>query len=82
MEKDLQDQTSEEERIEALLNTLTPTQYSAFKEVGAERMNLQEMIITAALASGLIALIISFLTVSFHSFKAAQQNPIKALRYE
>ena len=43
MEKDLQDQTSEEERIEALLNTLTPTQYSAFKEVGAERMNLQEM---------------------------------------
>ncbi|MFT7056860.1 MAG: putative ABC transport system permease protein, partial [Roseivirga sp.] len=50
--------------------------------VFAYRMNLQEMIIVAALFSGLIAIVISFLTVSFHSFKAAQQNPIKALRYE
>jgi putative ABC transport system permease protein len=50
--------------------------------VFAYRMNLQEMIIVAALFSGLIAIVISFLTVSFHSFKAAQQNPINALRYE
>ncbi len=63
----------------------TPAAYyiiNDWLEVFAYRMNLQEMIITAALASGLIALIISFLTVSFHSFKAAQQNPVKALRYE
>lgn len=63
----------------------TPAAYYVINDwlsVFAYRMNLQEMIITAALASGLIALVISFLTVSFHSFKAANQNPIKALRYE
>tara|TARA_R110000796_G_scaffold71409_4_gene162106 strand:+ start:27656 stop:30118 length:2463 start_codon:yes stop_codon:yes gene_type:complete len=50
--------------------------------VFAYRMNLQEVILLAAGLSGVLALIISFLTVSFHSLKAAQQNPVKALRYE
>ncbi|MGB8321198.1 MAG: ABC transporter permease [Ignavibacteriaceae bacterium] len=34
------------------------------------------------LASGLIALIISILTISLHTFKAANANPVKSLRYE
>lgn len=46
------------------------------------KMNLQTLILTAAAASGVLALIIAFLTVSFHSLKAARQNPVRALRYE
>lgn len=45
-------------------------------------MNLQSMIIGAAAIAGVLALLVAFLTVSFHSLKAAQQNPVKALRYE
>lgn len=45
-------------------------------------MNLSSMIISAAIIAGILALLIAFLTVSFHSLKAANQNPIKALRYE
>jgi len=50
--------------------------------VFAYRMPLQTFIVTAASIAGVIALIIAFLTVSFHSFKAANQNPVRALRYE
>ena len=45
-------------------------------------MNLPTVIIGAAGIAGLLALVIAFLTVSFHSVKAANQNPVKALRYE
>lgn len=50
--------------------------------VFAYRMPLQTVIITAAGLAGIVALIIAFLTVSYHSLKAANQNPVKALRYE
>lgn len=46
------------------------------------RMPLQTLIIAAAAIAGIISLIVAFLTVSFHSLKAARQNPVKALRYE
>lgn len=45
-------------------------------------MDLPTMMISAAGIAGVLALLIAFLTVSFHSLKAAQQNPVKALRYE
>lgn len=45
-------------------------------------MNLNQTIVIAALLSGTVAVLIAFLTVSFHSVKAASQNPVKALRYE
>lgn len=45
-------------------------------------MDLSTTIISAAAIAGILALLIAFLTVSFHSLKAAQQNPVKALRYE
>ncbi|MFY0592537.1 ABC transporter permease [Roseivirga sp.] len=45
-------------------------------------MNLPTVIIGAAGVAGILALVIAFLTVSFHSLKAANQNPVKALRYE
>ncbi len=48
----------------------------------AYRMPLQTVIIAAAAIAGILALAIAFFTVSFHSLKAAQQNPVKALRYE
>lgn len=48
----------------------------------AYRMALETVIIGAALTSGIASLIIAFLTVSYHSLKAANQNPVKALRYE
>jgi len=34
------------------------------------------------LASGMIALVIALLTVSFQSIKAATANPVDSLRYE
>lgn len=46
------------------------------------KMNLQTFILAAAAASGILALLIAFLTVSFHSLRAARQNPVRALRYE
>jgi len=45
-------------------------------------MDLSTVIISAAGIAGVLALLIAFLTVSFHSLKAANQNPVKALRYE
>lgn len=45
-------------------------------------MDLPTVIISAAGIAGILALLIAFLTVSFHSLKAANQNPVKALRYE
>ncbi len=45
-------------------------------------MDLSATIISAAGIAGVLALLIAFLTVSFHSMKAAQQNPVKALRHE
>ena len=63
----------------------TPLAYLFVKDwlnAFAYRMPLQTVIIMAASLSGIVALIIAFFTVSFHSLKAARQNPIKALRYE
>jgi len=34
------------------------------------------------ITSGLIALVIAFVTISFRTFKAANSNPVKALKYE
>lgn len=48
----------------------------------AYRMSLPTVIIWAAGLTGIVTLAIAFLTVSFYSVKAAQQNPINALRYE
>ncbi|MHA7101739.1 ABC transporter permease [Roseivirga pacifica] len=45
-------------------------------------IDLSTVIIGAAAIAGILALLIAFLTVSFHSLKAAQQTPVKALRYE
>lgn len=45
-------------------------------------MDLSTVIVSAAAIAGILALLIAFLTVSFHSLKAANQNPVKALRYE
>lgn len=45
-------------------------------------MDLSTVIVSAAALAGILALVIAFLTVSFHSLKAANQNPVKALRYE
>lgn len=51
-------------------------------EVFQYTMDLQTVIIGAAAIAGILAILIAFLTVSFHSLRAAQQNPVKALRYE
>ncbi|HEY9117607.1 MAG TPA: FtsX-like permease family protein, partial [Roseivirga sp.] len=51
-------------------------------EVFQYTMDLQTVIISAAAIAGILAIVIAFLTVSFHSLRAAQQNPVKALRYE
>jgi putative ABC transport system permease protein len=45
-------------------------------------IDLPSVIIGAAAIAGFIAIGIAFATVSFHSLKAARQNPVKALRYE
>lgn len=63
----------------------TPAAYLLIEdwlEVFQYTMDLPTMIISAAAIAGILALLIAFLTVSFHSLKAAQQNPVKALRYE
>jgi len=36
----------------------------------------------AFLLSGIIALVVAFLTVGWHTYKAATRNPVEALRYE
>jgi putative ABC transport system permease protein len=43
------------------------------------RIDLNPMIFGAA---GLLALLVAWLTVGSHAFRAAQENPIRALRYE
>ena len=48
----------------------------------AYQMPLGQMLILAAVISGVLAIIVSFITVSYHSLKAASQNPVRALRYE
>jgi len=48
----------------------------------AYQMPLVQMLLLAALLSGVLSIVVSFLTVSYHSLKAASQNPIRALRYE
>lgn len=63
----------------------TPVAYLVIQDwlqVFEYRMPLQTLIIAAAAAAGIISLVVAFLTVSFHSLKAARQNPVKALRYE
>jgi len=63
----------------------TPVAYLVIQDwlqVFEYRMPLQTLIIAAAAIAGIISLIVAFLTVSFHSLKAARQNPVKALRYE
>lgn len=63
----------------------TPVAYLLIEDwlqVFEYRMPLQTVIIAAAAISGVLSLIIAFLTVSFHSVRAARQNPVRALRYE
>lgn len=48
----------------------------------AYKMPLTQTLTLAALLSGILAIIVAFLTVSYHSLRAASQNPVKALRYE
>lgn len=45
-------------------------------------IDLPQVIIGAAAIAGFIAIAVAFGTVSFHSLKAARQNPVRALRYE
>lgn len=45
-------------------------------------IDLPTVIIGAAAFSGIIAIAIAFATVSYHSLRAARQNPVNALRYE
>jgi len=45
-------------------------------------IDLPMVIIGAAAFSGIIAITIAFATVSFHSLKAARQNPVLALRHQ
>lgn len=44
-----------------------------------QRIDLNPMIFGAA---GLLALLVAWITVGRHAFRAAQENPIRALRYE
>ncbi len=63
----------------------TPIAYLLIEDwltVFAYQMPLQTVILAATALSGILAMAIAFFTVSFHSLKAAQQNPVKALRYE
>jgi putative ABC transport system permease protein len=63
----------------------TPVAYMLIEDwlqVFEYRMPLQTVIIAAAALSGILSLIIAFMTVSFHSLRAARQNPVRALRYE
>ena len=48
----------------------------------AYQMPLAQALMLAALISGVLAIIVAFVTVSYHSLKAASQNPVRALRYE
>ena len=48
----------------------------------AYQMPLVQTLIFAGLLSGVLSIIVAFLTVSYHSLRAASQNPIQALRYE
>ena len=48
----------------------------------AYQMPLEQTLAIAAVLSGVLAILISFATVSYHSLRAASQNPVKALRYE
>jgi putative ABC transport system permease protein len=48
----------------------------------AYQMPLGQTMALAALISGVLAVIVAFLTVSYHSLRAANQNPVKALKYE
>lgn len=48
----------------------------------AYQMPLAQTLAFSALLSGILAIVVAFLTVSYHSLRAASQNPVKALRYE
>lgn len=48
----------------------------------AYQMPLAQTLAFATIISGLLAILVAFLTVSYHSLRAASQNPVKALRYE
>ncbi|MFY0592536.1 ABC transporter permease [Roseivirga sp.] len=48
----------------------------------AYQMPLVQTLVLSGLISGILSVLVAFLTVSYHSLKAASQNPIKALRYE
>lgn len=63
----------------------TPVSYflvDDWLQVFEYRMSLQTVMISAALIAGAISMSIAFLTVSYHSLRAARQNPVKALKYE
>lgn len=48
----------------------------------AYQMPLIQTLTFAALLSGVLSVVVAFLTVSYHSLRAATQNPIRALRYQ
>lgn len=48
----------------------------------AYQIPLVQTLAFAAILSGVLAILIAFLTVSYHSIRAASQNPVRALRYE
>ncbi len=48
----------------------------------AYQMPLAQTLALAAALSGVLSILVAFLTVSYHSLRAAIQNPVKALRYE
>jgi len=48
----------------------------------AYQMPLLQTLLFSALISGILAVLVAFVTVSYHSLKAASQNPVRALRYE
>ena len=55
---------------------------NAWLQEFAYQMPLAQALILAAVISGVLAIIVAFVTVSYHSLKAASQNPVRALRYE
>lgn len=48
----------------------------------AYQINVVPTLALAGIISGILTVLVAFFTVSFHSLRAARQNPVRALRYE